>query len=58
MTRRDFGIRVGALSAVLPFLSGCRPNGNQNPVRRRGVGLRGWNRAQASPGLTLFTPME
>jgi site-specific recombinase XerC len=28
----------------------------QNPIHRKGVGLRGWNLAQASPGLTLSTP--
>ncbi len=59
MTRRDFGIRVGALPAALPFTAAAAGRGiDQNPIRRKGVGLRGWNRAQASPGLTLFTPMN
>ena len=59
MRRRDFGIRVGALPAALPFTAAAAGSGiDQNPIRRRGVGLRGWNRAQASPGLTLFTPMN
>jgi hypothetical protein len=31
---------------------------DQNPVRRRGTGLRGLDAARASPGLTLFSPME
>jgi hypothetical protein len=59
MTRRDFCIRVGALPAALPFTAAAAGRGiDQNPIRRKGVGLRGWNRAQASPGLTLFTPMN
>lgn len=30
---------------------------DQNPIRRRGVGLRGLNAAKAWPGLTLFAPL-
>jgi outer membrane protein assembly factor BamB len=29
---------------------------DQNPIRRRGVGLRGLDEARACPGLTLFAP--
>ena len=29
---------------------------DQNPIRRRGVGLRGIDQARACPGLTLFAP--
>src|SRR5436189_1394815 len=32
------------------------PTMDQNPIRRRGVGLRGIDRARAWPGLTLFAP--
>jgi hypothetical protein len=50
---------VGALPAALPFTAAAAGRGiDQNPIRRKGVGLRGWNRAQASPGFTLFTPMN
>jgi hypothetical protein len=31
---------------------------DQNPIRRRGTGLRALNASRASPGLTLFSPME
>src|SRR4029077_5826580 len=30
---------------------------DQNPIRRRGAGLRGLEAARACPGLTLFAPM-
>jgi len=30
---------------------------DQNPIRRRGTGLRALDVTRASPGLTLFTPM-
>lgn len=30
---------------------------DQNPIRRRGVGLRGLDTARACPGLTLFAPL-
>ena len=32
------------------------PTVDQNPIRRRGVGLRGLDPARACPGLTLFAP--
>ncbi len=31
---------------------------DQNPIRRRGTGLRGFDAARASAGSTLFTPLE
>jgi hypothetical protein len=31
---------------------------DQSTLRRRGVGLRGLNRAKAFPGYTLFTPLS
>jgi hypothetical protein len=31
---------------------------DQNPIRRRGVGLRALDPARASPGFTLFSPMR
>src|SRR5216683_6510884 len=31
---------------------------DQNPIRRRGTGLRALDPARASPGLTLFSPIE
>ena len=56
MTRREFGL--GALSAgALEAQSKPGTSIDQNPVRRRGVGLRGLNAARASAGLTLFAPM-
>ena len=59
MTRREFALRAGALRAALSFQAPAAQTGiDQNPIRRRGVGLRGWNRAKAWPGLTLFAPMN
>ena len=56
MTRREFGI--GTLSAgVLEAQSKPGPVIDQNPIRRRGVGLRGLDTARSSAGLTLFAPM-
>jgi len=31
---------------------------DQNPIRRRGTGFRSLDASRASPGLTLFSPME
>src|SRR5207248_6654178 len=31
---------------------------DQNPIRRRGTGFRALDASRASPGLTLFSPME
>lgn len=66
MTRREFA--AGALSSSFLRSSGAlaaqshyqaKPGAaiDQNPIRRRGVGLRGLNAARASAGLTLFAPM-
>lgn len=60
MTRREFGFRAGALSLGsrrARSLHASTPV-DQNTVRRRGTGLRALNAAGASPGLTLFTPMQ
>ena len=67
MTRREFGVSVSALSAaVLPSSraiagqSGNRAEQaamvDQNPIRRRGTGLRALDAARASAGFTLFAP--
>ena len=40
----------GAAAQAVPVI-------DQNPIRRRGVGLRGLDAARASAGLTLFAPM-
>ncbi len=54
-----FGAAVGAsagrreASAQTP----AAPVVDQNPIRRRGVGLRGIDAARACPGLTLFAPL-
>jgi outer membrane protein assembly factor BamB len=60
MTRREFGFRAGALSLgnqCARRLDASTPV-DQNTVRRRGTGLRALNAASASPGLTLFAPMQ
>ncbi len=31
---------------------------DQNPIRRRGTGFRALDASRASPGLTLFSPIE
>ena len=31
---------------------------DQNPIRRRGTGFRSLDASRASPGLTLFSPIE
>jgi len=48
------GTAVG--SAQSPAQSPAPPAIDQNPIRRRGVGLRGIDPARACPGLTLFAP--
>jgi hypothetical protein len=40
------------MKADSPALAGIEPN----TIRRRGVGLRGYDQARAFPGFTLFTP--
>ncbi len=59
MTRREFAIGAGALGApIVPSLAfGAQTVIDQNPIRRRGTGLRGLDVARTSPGLTLFAPM-
>ena len=60
MTRREFGARATAVAIA------TRPGGqakaastvDQNPIRRRGVGLRGLDPSRASAGFTLFAPMR
>ena len=72
VTRRDFmgaGVGMAALGAVVTELKSTPQVGvpkaevesksavvDQNPVRRRGAGLRAFDPARASAGLTLFTP--
>src|ERR1051326_5296328 len=65
VSRRRFGastmgaaVGAGALTSAHPQSPGSSPMNSidQNPIRRRGVGLRGIDRARACPGLTLFAP--
>jgi len=59
MTRREFGAGIGSLA--LATQSGtCLGAGtavDQNPIRRRGTGLRAIDPGRTSPGLTLFQSM-
>src|SRR5258708_34954183 len=71
ITRRNFaGICVGAAAAGASALDSISrvqgqaistPTGSgnidQNPIRRRGTGLRALDIARACPGLTLFSPL-
>lgn len=67
MTRREFGAAISTVAAGILRSSRAaaqlgrpaKPGAaiDQNPIRRRGVGLRGLNAARASAGLTLFAPM-
>ena len=72
MTRRTFfgaamgvvtaGVQVPSLSSRIPCAqSGTGSSGttgvDQNPIRRRGTGLRAVDAARVSPGLTLFAAM-
>src|SRR5579862_3081800 len=59
MTRREFAAAIsGAACAASPsVVAQTVPVIDQNPIRRRGVGLRGLDAARASAGLTLFAPM-
>ena len=59
MTRREFAAGIaGAVCAASPsVVAQTVPVIDQNPIRRRGVGLRGLDAARASAGLTLFAPM-
>ena len=61
ISRRDFfistvGVSVAARSARGPAQTAQMPV-DQNPIRRRGTGLRALDEARASPGLTLFAPL-
>jgi outer membrane protein assembly factor BamB len=62
MTRRELGLGAcgAAVSHAAQSDNGSRPRTiiDQNPIRRRGVGLRALDEARASPGLTLFAPMN
>lgn len=63
-TRRVFvGASIGALGGAAlfsPSTGSAQSNSavDQNPIRRRGTGLRALNSAKASPGFTLFSPLE
>jgi hypothetical protein len=46
-----------APQSASPMPSTAATSVDQNPIRRRGVGLRGLDRARAFPGLTLFAPL-
>ena len=60
--RRFFGSTLGAaVGARIPAAAGQPPHEttgsvDQNPIRRRGVGLRALDHTRAFPGLTLFAP--
>jgi len=59
MTRREFGASVGALTVAAQSAPRLKAGTvvDQNPIRRRGTGLRALDARQAWPGLTLFTSM-
>ena len=57
MTRRDFGISIGALTMGSRPARAATPV-DQNTIRRRGTGLRALDAARSSLGLTLFAPMN
>src|ERR1700730_3857720 len=60
MTRRKFGAGIlGSSYAAVRSGQGAQSGAaiDQNPIRRRGIGLRGVNSARASAGLTLFAPI-
>ena len=54
-----FGCFAGAAIAERRVVAQQDPSSqiDQNPIRRRGAGLRGLDAARACPGLTLFAPM-
>ena len=56
MTRRQFGAGVGAMTIAAPHKTAATTTIDQNPIRRRGTGLRGFDPSRASPGFTLFAP--
>jgi arylsulfotransferase ASST len=60
-SRRTFiastlGATAGSLAVRAQTPSPQVPGVDQNPIRRRGVGLRALDAARACPGLTLFAP--
>jgi outer membrane protein assembly factor BamB len=54
-----FGCFAAATAAKpnIPLQKDAASQVDQNPIRRRGTGLRGLDAARACPGLTLFAPM-
>ena len=58
VSRRGFVASTIGAAFLLgrPRLADAQSVVDQNPIRRRGVGLRGLDPAKASPGLTLFAP--
>lgn len=48
---------AGAQAQTPPKRADDAAGVDQNPIRRRGVGLRGIDPARACPGMTLFAPM-
>ncbi len=59
VSRRAFvasALGAGALFGRGVPAAAQAPAVDQNPIRRRGVGLHGLDAAKASPGLTLFAP--
>ena len=62
LTRRQlgFGGFAAAVSQATQSGNGSQPGStvDQNPIRRRGVGLRALDRSLACPGFTLFAPMN
>jgi len=62
LTRRQLGLSTFAVvDSQTPQPGNASPAGtiiDQNPIRRRGVRLRGLDRSRTSPGFTLFAPMN
>src|SRR5438046_2840221 len=62
VTRRQLGLGAFAAAASHAAQSGrgskLATTVDQNPIRRRGTGLRAFDRSLACPGLTLFAPMN
>jgi hypothetical protein len=44
------------MTIAVPHTSAAAMTIDQNPIRRRGTGLRGLDPSRASPGFTLFAP--
>jgi hypothetical protein len=62
LSRRQLGLSAFAAAVPqAPQPGNALPAGaviDQNPIRRRGVGLRCLDRSRTSPGFTLFSPMN